>query len=1029
MIKNHFISRRLTMAFIMLVCLSLANLMAQTGDISGTVKLSDGSPAPGATILVQGTNTGTSSDVNGMFQVKARPGDTLKISYVGYITQYVAVTNEKIAVTLEEDLIGLADIVVIGYGTVKKSDLTGSVSTIKTEAFKNIPANSIDALLQGRSAGLQVISASQDPGAESTVRIRGGSSLRGSNAPLMVVDGFPVGEAGNLKQINPADIVSIEILKDASAAAIYGSRGANGVILITTKRAREGAPRITINQQTTLSKFNSELNLWKDGALMAQLNNEDRVNAGMIPLYTGSVFSNGIYYPSVEEISSGEWPHFTHWDELVFREMPVSNNSNISISSANKTTSYNLGFNYFNEQGVYTEDNYRKGIISLAVDHKVFEKFTIKTSNHVSKGFRNTNNDLAYYRNPLWPVYNQDGTYFLAGSQDYSHPTALTRHRTNKTNTLDYLSSWLIDYQLLPCLNLKSQVNYKYGTYVSDKYFPKVYTESGTFNNGAAELANWLNQSVVSETYLTFDKQLTPAQRVNAMAGYSYEYYMSRSSKLNSYDFVNEATGNENMGSGNPEKNKHENGMSKSRLSSFLGRVNYSLMDRYLLTLTMRADGSSKFGENNKWAYFPSGAVSWKLHHEDFIKNLKVFDELKIRMSYGISGNQGISPYQTLSRYGVEQYFYNDQWQTVIGPGYVVAYEGDDYRFRVWGGIPNVDLKWETTSQFDLGTDLAFFNRRLRVVFDYYVKNTTDLLREKLLSPSSGYNRMWVNDGEIENKGFEFTIDGDIIRNNDFDFSASFIFSRNRNKVISLGNAVTSGLNTDVITGMKYEFWGSSLSQFSQSPTILAIGQPINVYYGYKVNGIVQTEAEGLAAGLTGVMAQPGEFKYVDLSEDGSFNDDDRTIIGDPNPDFTASLALKASYKKVDAEVFIYGVVGNDVLYQNMWGGQPNSMPLRWTLDNRTNDYPSLRQDRTYYLSDWYVKDGSFLRIQQVNLSYHFALPKMKFISDIRFYVNASNLYTFTKFKGYDPEVGTNGIYWGGYPRLVKYTFGLDLTF
>ncbi|MFO7368961.1 MAG: TonB-dependent receptor [Bacteroidales bacterium] len=1029
MSKKFFIMWRFIPAFMFIFSCMPVLIMAQVNEIRGHVKLADGLPAVGATILVQGTNTGTLSDQKGEFFVKAQPGDTLKVSYVGYITEYAVASNTLIKVILEEDLIGLQDVIVIGYGTVRKSDLTGSVSTVEVESFKSIPSNSIDALLQGRSAGLQVINSSQDPGAESTVRIRGGSSLRGSNSPLVVVDGFPLGEAGNLKQINPADIASIEVLKDASAAAIYGSRGANGVILITTRRAEKGSTHITINQQVTLSKFNSELNLWRNAALMAQLNNEDRTNAGMIPLYTGNVFTNGVYYPSIEEIQDGTWPYYTRWDEQVFRELPASNNTTVGISSANEKTSFNLGFNYFDEQGIYIENDYRKGIITLAIDHKVFDKMLIKTSNHFSKGFRNTNNDLAYYRNPLWPVYNEEGSYFLAGKQDYTHPIALTERRINKTNTLDYISSWLIDYQLLNCLNVKSQLNYKYGTYISDKYFPKIFTETGAFNNGAAELVNWLNQSVISETYLTYDKSLSAIHRLTVMAGYSYEYYMSRSSKLASYDFVNEATGNENMGSGNPEKNKHENGLSKSKLSSLLGRVNYSLMDKYLLTFTMRADGSSKFGKNNRWAYFPSGAASWKMHHEDFIKDLNVFNELKIRVSYGISGNQGISPYQTMSRYGVEKYYYDDQWNTAIGPGYVVAYEGDDYRFRVWGGIPNDDLKWETTSQFDIGTDMAFMNRRLRVVFDYYVKNTTDLLREKLLSLSSGYNRMWVNDGEIQNKGFEITIDGDIIKSNDVDFSASFIFSRNRNEVVSLGNAITSGLNSDYITGMNYEFWGSSLTQFSQSPTILAIGQPVNVYYGYKVDGIIQTEAEGLAAGLTGAEAQPGEFKYVDLSGDGEFNDDDRTIIGDPNPDFTASLALKASYKKIDAEVFLYGVFGNDILYQNMWGGQANTMPLRWTPDNPNNDYPSLRQDRTYYLSDWYVKDGSFLRIQQVNLGYNFSFSKLKFISNARLYVNASNLYTFTKFKGYDPEVGTNGIYWGGYPRLIKYTFGLDITF
>jgi hypothetical protein len=302
------------------------------------------------------------------------------------------------------------------------------------------------------------------------------------------------------------------------------------------------------------------------------------------------------------------------------------------------------------------------------------------------------------------------------------------------------------------------------------------------------------------------------------------------------------------------------------------------------------------------------------------------------------------------------------------------------------------------------------------------------LLRERLLALSSGYNRLWVNDGEIQNKGYEVSIDADIISGKDFNLSGTFVFSQNRNKVVSLGNEITSGLNTDYNTGMKYEFWGTALSQFRQNPNILAVGQPINVIYGYKVDGIIQTEAEGLAAGLTGAMAKPGEFKYVDYNKDGIFDSKDRTIIGNPNPDFTASLAVNMEYKNFDLEVFLNGVFGNDIIFQNMWGTS-STMPLRWTQDNPGNEYPSLRQDRTYYLSDWYLKDGSFVRVQNVNLGYNFKLKNSKWLQNARLYTNVSNLFTFTGFKGYDPEVGTDGIYWGGYPRLRKWTFGLDITF
>lgn len=1032
--QNQIMSEYLKWKFSKYLAVMLMMLLpvlagAQVMNVKGSVKTADEQPLPGATVVIKGTTTGTTTAVDGTFFLKAKKGDILVVSYMGFTSQQIDASNPDLNIELKEESQSIEGVMVIGYGSVRKSDITGAVSTVSVKAIQSIPANSVEGLLQGRSAGLQVINSSQDPGAGAVVQIRGGSSLRGSNAPLLVVDGFPMGDAGNLKQINPADIASVEVLKDASASAIYGSRGANGVIIITTNKAKEGVTKINFKQQTTISQFTSKLNLWHDPVLMAQLSNEDRTNAGLPALYNGTTNSTGVYYPSIEEISNGSWPTNTAWDKVVFRDMPVSTNTSLSISSATKETSYTLGLNYFDQKGVYIRDDYKKGIVNLGIEQKVYDNFTIRTSNIFSKGFRNNNGGLAYYRSPLWPVYNEDGSYFRASINDYGHPLAITDHVTNKNNSADFLSSWLFDWQISNNLNIKSQVNYKYGSSIGDVYSPKLYTETGDFNNGAAQISNWMGQNVVSETYMTYDKTFNDIHKVTAMVGQSYEFSMNRGSNLYSYDFVNEATGNQNIGSGNPEKNRLDNSFYSSKLLSFLGRINYTLKDKYLFTATLRADGSSKFGDNNKWAKFPSAALAWKAHNESFIKDLNVFDELKFRISYGISGNQGISPYQTLSRYGVEQFYGSGQWNTAIGPGYVVGNEGDDGRFKIWGGIPNVNLKWETTAQQDLGIDMAFYKNRLRVVFDMYKKNTTDLLRERLLALSSGYNRMWVNDGAIENKGFEITVDGDLIHKGDFDFTASVIYSRNRNKIVSLGDAVTSGLSVDFNTGMKYEFWGGSLSQFRQTPNILAIGQPVNVFYGYKVDGIIQTEAEGLAAGLTGVMAKPGEFKYMDLNGDGQITDKDRTIIGNPNPKFMMSLSLNTKYKNFDLEVFLNGVFGNDILYQNMWGGQPNTMPLRWTLDNPTNDYPSLRQDRSNLLSDWYIKDGSFLRVQNVNVGYNFKTAKVKWMKNFRVYFNGADLFTFTKFKGYDPEVGTDGIYWGGYPRLSKWTFGLDLTF
>ena len=980
---------------IMALCMFFSNIpvsYAQSPDkmtVAGCVKDAAGDFLIGATVQVKGISGGTITDIDGNYILKDVPRTaTLVFSYVGMQNKEVPVNGKStINVTLLDDALQLEQVVVIGYGSVKKSDVTGSVTSVKTEALKEIPANSVEGLLQGRAAGLQVINSSQDPGAGATVRIRGGSSLRGSNAPLVVVDGFPLGDAGDLKQINPSDIVNMEILKDASASAIYGSRGANGVIMITTKRAKTGTTNITVRQQITLSQFDTKLDLWRDPVLMASLNNESRINGGLDPLYVGKVSSTGVYYPSVEELQT-TWTTNTRWDDLVFRDTPVSNNTTATISSSNDRTVFNLSANFYTDNGMYIKDDYTKGGYNLSVDHNIYDNFKVRFSNILSRGVRNANGGLSYWRNPIYPVYDENGDYYLTNASDFSHPMAITDLQKNETKSLDVISSVALEWQLFPFLKLTSQLNYKFGKSVSDRYYPKKYTEAGEFSNGQAEIENWEGHNLVSETFANFQKKFDKHD-IGAMVGYSYEYYMSRSSGLPGKDFVNEALGNENMGAGNPEKNEIWNGYSDNKLVSGMFRLNYVYDNKYLLTLTARADGSSKFGKNNKWAMFPSGAVSWKAHEESFIKNLNVFDELKFRFSYGISGRACR---------------------------------------HARGTFPVSLFRSPGTGRADFCIDMAFLNRRLRVSFDYYDKQTSDLLRERNLALSSGYDKMWVNDGKIQNRGFEVTVDADILQTKDWQLSGTLIYSRNRNKVKDLGNTLESGLVTDPMTGMLFEYSGNSLEQYRDYTNILAIGQPVNVFYGYKVDGIVQTLNEGIDAGLSGDYANPGEFKYMNLNGDSEISEADKTIIGDPNPDFTASLALNLSWKKFDVSVFLNGVFGQDVLNTKAFG-EPSNSPLRWTPDNPTNKYPSLRDGRQVKISDWWIEDGSFLRVQNLNIGYTFDLPKKSFLSKARIYMNASNLYTFTKFKGYDPEVGLDGVYSGGYPRLRKWTFGLDLTF
>ncbi len=1000
-------------------------------NVTGTVTDQGGYPVAGAAVLVDGTGKYAVSADNGTWSIDGVASNaTLTVSCLGYEDASVQVNGRaRINIVLNESSIMLEETVAIGYGRMKKSDLTGSVASVSAEKLVTTPSNSIESLMQGRIAGVQVTNASQDPGASSTVRIRGNSSLNGSNSPLVVIDGFPYGEAGALSQINPQDIISMEVLKDASASAIYGSRGANGVILITTRKSQGTKNRISVRQQTTLSQFTQPLHLWRDPVLMAMLSNESRANSGLTQLYVGAVNANGVYYPSIEELQT-TWTTNTRWDDIVFNKAPISDNTTVKIQSTNDRTMFTASANYYRDNGMYIEDTYTKYGANFAVDHKVFDNLRFKASANVMHYKRHNNGYLSYNRNPIFPVYDDEGNFWQYSVQDYYHPLALTKFRRQDKTGLDLITYMAADFRPFEWLDITAQLNYKHGESIADYYYPKKYTERGVFYKGYGAIENSADDNLVVETYTTFDKEFG-SHHVTAMGGFSYENYQSRGSGLAGTNFVNESLGNENLAAGDPEKYQITNSLYATKLISGLLRLNYTFAGRYLATFTARADGSSKFGADNKWAFFPSGALSWKINEEEFLKAVDWINLLKVRASYGVSGNQGISAYQTLSRYGQHKYFYDGAWTTAIGPGYKSGTTGDGGIYAIWSGIPNTGLKWETTSQLDLGFDGSFFDERLGFTFDWYYKHTSDLLRQRNIAPSSGYDKMWVNDGEILNTGVEVTVEGTFFRNRDWNVGGTLIFSRNRNRVLSLGNSVEAGLNTDKRTGMLYEFYGNSSEMYRGFTNILAVDQPMYVFYGYVTDGIIQSLAEGLGAGLSGDDAQPGEFKYVDIYNGDmldTINEDDRCIIGDPNPDFLASFSLNASWKNLDFSVFFNGVFGNDVINTKRFD-QPDNMPLRWTPDNPTNYYPKLSDTRQTRFSSWWIEDGSFVRIQTMTLGYKIPLSKKDYGRTLRLYLSADNLYTFTKFTGYDPEVSALGLYSGGYPRLRKITFGLDFDF
>ncbi len=991
---------------------------AQPQNIRGKITDPAGQPVAGASVIVKGTTNGTSAKADGTFELGAAKGATLQITMLGYKTAEKEVTTATFyPITLEDDSKLVDEVVVVGYGAVKKSDLTGSVASVKMGALDNLSSTSVDGLLQGRAAGLQVLNTSQDPGAGAIIRIRGNSSLEGSNTPLVVVNGFPMGDAGNLSQINVSDIESIEILKDASASAIYGSRGANGVILVTTKSAAKGQTNISVKHQTVISQLSDPLDIWYDPMLMAQVTNEEQVNAGLNPIYIGQTIG-GIYYPSLLEIQNGEWAN-TDWRDLCLRT-PVLNSTTAAISSANDRASINLNVNYHNNQGLYKKDSYERINANLGVTYNLYKNLKLTSYNVFSITNRNISNGLEYGRTPLWPVYDKEGNYYLAGAQDFGHPLVILDNVLNKTTGRDFVTSLAVDWELVKGLTIHPQLDYRYQTSVGDVYRASNTSQDANDNGGIAQINNSFNQNLMSETYLTFSRTFNENHALTVMAGHSYNWNTGRELYTTARGFVNDVLQNENMNAGNPNLRQiYNDGYYLSKLLSFYGRINYSLKDKYLLTATMRADGSTKFGKNNKWGYFfPSGAVSWKMHNEPWLKQSRWLSELKLRLSYGASGNQGISSYQTLDRYGMEKFWHNGEWTTVIGPGDQVGRTGANNRYMVWGGIANPDLKWESTWQLDFGVDFAAFDRRLRLTADVYYKKTTDLLREKYLPLSSSYDKIWVNDGEVTNKGFEVSLEGDIVHTEGLEFLGHLHLLDEPQQGRKLGRrhferslaGLPDGLvlRSDRRADLHVQPERQHLCGRPSDERILRL--PCRRHHsggtGPRIHRPRRTERP------------PRRAEIRVLTGDYAITPEDRCIIGDPNPDFTASLNLSLRWKNLDLSVFLYGVYGNDVLYNN-YTFSPRVKAKRWTPDNPTNDFPRLNNARQYWLSDYFLQDGSFLRIQNITLGYNLHFNR-RFLKGMRIYANIDNVHTFTKFDGYDPEVGLDGIYWGRIPRTSE---------
>lgn len=1005
---------------------AMAEVQQTSRTLKGTVTDNQGLPLPGVTVTIKGTTDGTITDTNGEFSLTVNEDDrVLVFSFIGMKDKQVQIgDNLRFDIQMQEEILGLDEVVVVGYGSMKKSDLTGSVASVNIEEIVESQSSAnFENMLQGKVAGVKIINSGNDnPAGGSTVRIRGLSSISGSNSPLVVLDGIPVGEAGSLRNINPAMIESIEVLKDASSTAIYGSRGANGVIMVTTKQGKVGESQVYVNHKTNLGFFSDELDYWKDPVRMMELSNESFVNAEIEPIYIGQPDpTNGVYYPSVSEVESGAWPYQTVWEDFIFRKPSLTNETSVGVQGGTETNRYNVTATYFDGEGMRIGDDYEKITIDMNYENKVTDFFTVQTRagffsddrNHVAPG--------GYGRNPLFPVMSGDGTPFKLYSTDYGNPVGIRENVTNKTESLSGYATMQFNVDITSALNLVLRGDVR-GNYADNNTFnPVVWTEEGDKWKNRASHTRQSWQDILFDGFLTYTKTLAQDHNVSAMVGANSDQSKYRYLQGAGTDYPSTTLQDENLGAGN--EMDVANGVSEEALLSGFTRLNYNYKSKYYATFTARADGSSKFGDNNKWGYFPSGAVSWRLSEEDFIQNTNFFSDLKLRASYGISGNQGISPYQTNTVYGWNWHAYQGEDIKVYGPGTQVGLEGVGGRYIMWGGIGNADLKWEKTAQWNLGLDVSVFDNRLNLTLDTYQKNTTDLLRQQFLAPNSGFDRMWTNSGEIENKGFEMSLNGRIIESPVWQLNSGIIFSMNRNEVLNLGDANASGLITDP-NGLMYEpFRSMQGGTFLESYYgILAIGEPMGVFYGYEVDGIIQ-EMPNDPVKLT----QPGEFNYVGLNEDGTLSPDNRTIIGDPNPDFTGSFNISLSHNSgFDLSMQLYTVYGNDIISRTKLN-RTDLQEERWTWENPSETRPSLRADRNYYFSDWFVEDGSFLRLQNLTVGYN--LPNISFMESARIYATGSNLFTITNSTQYDPEISENGLGDAAYPRVANVTMGVQLKF
>ena len=902
--------------------------------------------------------------------------------------------------TLKEKTI--EEVVVIGYGKAKAKDLTGSVSVINLNKTGNQPVADIGQAIQGRASGVTVIN-SGEPGSNVTFRIRGTGTIQNNN-PLIVVDGMPLN--GGLNQINMSDVESINILKDASSTAIYGSRGANGVVMITTKRGAKGG----ILNFDTFTGIQSVSNMIKvlDASQYAQLNNEMLANGGLTP---NPEFAN----PS--SLGAG-----TNWLAALFNPSILSSYS-LSYGDRSEKSNLYVSTSYFNQKGVVLNTNYDRYIVQINGDTKL--KSFLKIGNSVKLQHdikKNGSYDIkgTILSLPTRSIYDANGNWAGPGSNpllygDIDNPIGKATIVENTTKGYNIQGNIYAEAEIIKDLKFKSlggiETNIWYNRTWSPKYSWGVKSQENSY------LSEGSNRSITLlwDNTLTYDKTIGK-HHINAVVGSSAQNNKYNYLSASVQKFASDNT--QQIDNGILQPVQHGNA-SEWAIMSYLGRVNYNFANKYYVTATIRRDGSSRFGMDNRWGWFPSAALAWRISNENFLKNSNVINNLKLRLGYGITGNQEIGNYSFSSSYNTYLYNFNNSYVSAVLPTV----------------LPNPNVKWEGQEQYNAGFDLDLFNNRISLIVDGYVKNTNDMLVPMSVPVTSGYSDVYVpsiNAGKIQNKGFEVTLSTKNIIKNDFKWSSDAVFSYNKNNVESINS------DTPIITAS---------GGFNSAIGLIKAGYPVNVFYGYITDGIFQNQAEvdrhavQMPGSNSATSTSPGDIRFKDLNNDGVINDKDRTVIGNPNPKFTFSLNNTFSYKNFDLTIFLQGSYGNDIFNANRMyteamsiiQNQSTAVLGRWTGEGTSNNIPRAiygDPNQNSRVSDRYIEDGSYLKIKNINLSY--TLPKAVFgqnFNSVKIFVSAQNLVTWTKYSGFDPEVPVNGIDNGTYPITRTVSLGLNIGF